>query len=506
MAVRQYVGARYVPKFATPTEWTASTSYEAFTIVTFNNASYTSKVQVPPTVGNPANNPKYWALTGNYNAQVEQYRHETQELSGKYDRLKGGVDKVNSDITKVNGTINTLTGKVDSNTRAISTETTNRTNADKNINDKLNTEISNRTAGDNTLDQKITNEGKAREALSNNLNGLIATRDYNFKNRQFVFLGDSIARGYNGTGYNSTAPMTMVGQLLRCKRFYDFTANRGGFSSETGYSYMNVLTANESQIADKTAITDFVIVGGINDTDKSNLDSTMPALFQYIKANYPNAQILNIDIAYSADKGPGAKQNTADLYAMYSNQNGVAFIDGSAIIPSVLNTLQSDGVHLNDYGSKYVANKVFNCIRTGAPCVNKHISGTCTNNEAKGPGLTADMYINDTTASLKIGFPGGWQALNSKSMTTNGRSSIKLCTLPSNFPNFPTGLRLPRQPVRFWDGSIAMVIGDGLISILNREVYLYIVASTGDGKNYRDITTSSVWLETGFYTFPVIMC
>lgn len=71
---KQYVGARYVPKFASPVEWAPSTFYEALTIVTFNNASYTSKVPVPPTVGNPANNPQYWALTGNYisNDQLEQ--------------------------------------------------------------------------------------------------------------------------------------------------------------------------------------------------------------------------------------------------------------------------------------------------------------------------------------------------------------------------------------------------------------------------------------------------
>lgn len=76
--IKHYVGARYVPKFASPVEWAANTSYEALTIVTFNNASYTSKVPVPPTVGNPANNPQYWALTGNYNALVEQYRQETE--------------------------------------------------------------------------------------------------------------------------------------------------------------------------------------------------------------------------------------------------------------------------------------------------------------------------------------------------------------------------------------------------------------------------------------------
>ena len=79
--VRQYVGARYVPKFADPVAWASGTSYEAMTIVTYNNSSYTSKIPVPATVGNPAGNPDYWALTGNYNAQVEQYRQETETVS-----------------------------------------------------------------------------------------------------------------------------------------------------------------------------------------------------------------------------------------------------------------------------------------------------------------------------------------------------------------------------------------------------------------------------------------
>ena len=114
MAVKQYIGARYVPKFASPIEWAADTSYEALTIVTFNNASYTSKVQVPPTVGNPAKNPQYWALTGNYNSQVEQYRQEVEtsktDLAGQMKQLKTDTEK------------------------AIQTETTNRENADTEIN------------------------------------------------------------------------------------------------------------------------------------------------------------------------------------------------------------------------------------------------------------------------------------------------------------------------------------------------------------------------------------
>ena len=74
-----YVGARYVPKFANPLEWAENTAYEAMTVVSYNNNSYTSKIPVPSTIGNPADNPDYWALTGNYNAQVEQYRQEVEQ-------------------------------------------------------------------------------------------------------------------------------------------------------------------------------------------------------------------------------------------------------------------------------------------------------------------------------------------------------------------------------------------------------------------------------------------
>ena len=101
--IKQYVGARYVPKFASPVEWAADTSYEALTIVTFNNASYTSKVPVPPTVGNPANNPQYWALTGNYNAQVEQYRQETENYNAQVEQYRQDAE---NNLKKIRTCIN----------------------------------------------------------------------------------------------------------------------------------------------------------------------------------------------------------------------------------------------------------------------------------------------------------------------------------------------------------------------------------------------------------------
>lgn len=81
MAVTQYVGARYVPLFADPLEWDKTKAYEPLTIVYHNGNSYTSRQYVP--VGIEVTNTAYWALTGNYNAQIEQYRAEVQRYDAR---------------------------------------------------------------------------------------------------------------------------------------------------------------------------------------------------------------------------------------------------------------------------------------------------------------------------------------------------------------------------------------------------------------------------------------
>ena len=77
----QYVGSRYVPIFADPIEWDIHRSYESLTIVTHDGESYTSKCNVGP--GIDITNERYWAKTGAYNAQVEQYKNAVKDLSSQ---------------------------------------------------------------------------------------------------------------------------------------------------------------------------------------------------------------------------------------------------------------------------------------------------------------------------------------------------------------------------------------------------------------------------------------
>lgn len=94
MAVTQYIGARYVPLFADPIDWDSTKHYEPLTIVYHQGNSFTSKQFVP--TGIDITNTDYWALTGNYNAQVEQYRREVQPFDG---RITANAQAIADEVT-----------------------------------------------------------------------------------------------------------------------------------------------------------------------------------------------------------------------------------------------------------------------------------------------------------------------------------------------------------------------------------------------------------------------
>lgn len=81
----QYIGSRYVPVFGRKgedsIEWDNTGTYEPLTIVLYRGNSYTSRQFVP--VGVEITNQKYWANTGNYNAQIEQYRQEVMAFDAR---------------------------------------------------------------------------------------------------------------------------------------------------------------------------------------------------------------------------------------------------------------------------------------------------------------------------------------------------------------------------------------------------------------------------------------
>ena len=102
MAVTEYIGSRYVPTFADPSEWNSTRTYEPLTIVQHEGNSYTSKQFVP--IGTEITNEDFWAETGNYNAQIEAYRNEVLNIKPTIKVFKTVSDLKNASNLK-NGDI-----------------------------------------------------------------------------------------------------------------------------------------------------------------------------------------------------------------------------------------------------------------------------------------------------------------------------------------------------------------------------------------------------------------
>ena len=86
MSIREYVGARYVLKIyensldPLSADWESNTSYEPLTMVNYNNSSYISRKDVPANIGNPVDNPTYWALSGLYNGQIANLQNQINNI------------------------------------------------------------------------------------------------------------------------------------------------------------------------------------------------------------------------------------------------------------------------------------------------------------------------------------------------------------------------------------------------------------------------------------------
>lgn len=99
---RQYVGARYVPKIMG--EWDKNIPYEPLSIVTYKGNSFTSKIPVPAKVD--IGDETYWVNTGNYNAQIEEYRKETLEAKQLANNTNTDLQAFKKNQTNTNNEIN----------------------------------------------------------------------------------------------------------------------------------------------------------------------------------------------------------------------------------------------------------------------------------------------------------------------------------------------------------------------------------------------------------------
>ena len=250
--VTQYIGARYVPLFANPPQWSSEREYEQLTIVLYQGNSFTSMQYVP--VGIDITNEEFWAQTGNYNAQVEQYRQEVREYTKKIATLENTQTQQGATIETLKSTTENLGNSVNAMNTKVETQGETINVLDGRV-DALDTTVDGIKASDKRklIADRISNaDGKFREHISpdENWQGGCPVGDkyyavYAFsdtKSRVELFnietgdtvttidLGDPTFHGNNMSYYNGELICSGSSKTSRGNLIYFFKVNGGNLS------------------------------------------------------------------------------------------------------------------------------------------------------------------------------------------------------------------------------------------------------------------------------------
>ena len=257
MAVTQYIGSRYVPLFADPIDWDITRAYEPLTIVYYQGNSYTSKQSVP--TGIDVTNETYWAITGNYNAQVEQYRREVQTFDG---RITANAQAIADEVTARMAEDTTIRGLISDLQTDLTAEESARESADT----QLRTDF---TAADTQLRTDFTAADTAINGRIDAATSRITTVEGKvsvLEDPYIAIVGDSFSDG------SSEWPGILAANS-GYKILNGAVAASTFGSNAQGKQFIQQLT-ELSQNANWNKVTHLIVYGGINDWTDLNASAS----------------------------------------------------------------------------------------------------------------------------------------------------------------------------------------------------------------------------------------
>lgn len=411
MATKQYIGSRYVPIFADPIEWDKTLTYEPLTIVIHQGSSYTSRQYVPSGVD--ITDDTYWALTGNYNAQVEQYRREVAsklDTVAHDDTLKGSGTKKDPITINLNHTNQMRDGGNTVYPALMYTEQMQGTGTQRTprgIGFNAGTGLTSYNSDDPNVGSgiKLSDQTNTDIATCKNTSDYVQTR----RKRNFVLLGDSWTVVHNNALYNE------LKRLNPSSKWYNYGIN-GAVVQQLPEM---VSSARSDATLRPDEITDVIIVMGTNNVFWRNLGGyadIMPSpaynAFKAVRDYFPDATIRYFP--------NNSKTLNEGRNALYRNIIDGALSANIGVIPESLYLLAAhinwfngndqEGVqHLSDSGYVKFAQWINNILHGGSPFHSTQYLEFLTINDYTSPtddsSIDNDtLIIKDVTANKTVGY------------------------------------------------------------------------------------------------------
>lgn len=304
--VRQYVGARYVPLFAEPLEWSDTREYEPLTIVTYRGNSYTSMQYVPTSIS--IADTAYWALTGNFNAQVEAYRAEVRAFD----------DRINANAAAINAN----TAAISANTAAIS----------------------------------------ANAAAINANAAAIAQEKTDRTTNVMLAFGDSY-----GVDTISQGPVwcEITANKLQATELHNYCVSGATFNTTKEKNFFVQVDKAISEIKNPEYVKYVGIVGGTNDGSNS-ITNAIVSLVAKINSAFPNAVIgIGLNASKQDILSHGAKQKRIAALNLNGNFTTPVFIDSVVYTQLADGCMMDDNIHPTAKGSNRIGT-LMTCVLKGA--------------------------------------------------------------------------------------------------------------------------------------------
>ena len=467
--VTQYVGARYVPLFAEPLEWDGTRAYEPLTIVLHQGNSYTSRQYVP--VGVEIGDDSFWALTGNYNAQVEQYRREVKSLDGRVTANADAIARetedrtaaVTAEKTRAEGAERTLTAKLGTETvRATEAERTLQANidaektradgAEKTLTAKLNTEMARAAKAERTLQANIDaektraedSEAEIERDLAAETNRASAAEKNNADGIAGINTRISELSTTTPTFVNSASEMTDTSKQYVLVSSGTVHAYIGGAWTDTGIKYVgsgNTVLATGINIYDGDSLNQHPECRDLNTIPPNTI-----YLFSYYKgiSNLPFDESSGLLLTYSHNtaKAPGLATTQIFTVVTGQRQGAVAIrsklLDGWGrwdVINDTPKSIMATGINIYDEDSlnQHPECRDLNTIPPNTIYLFSYYKGisnlpfdessglllTYSQNSTKAPGLATTQIFTVVTGERK-----GAVAIRSKLLDGWGRWGV----------------------------------------------------------------------------------
>lgn len=337
-----YIGARYVPLF--DGEHSDTKTYEPLTIVAKNGNSYTSRTHVP--IGIEITNSKFWALTGNYNAQIEQYRQDVRAFESKISGNKELIDKNIALIEKIDNRL----AQEQSKTQEIANKVEENTD---NINRlTMNTQQQNR---------------ELTEFITSQVEKIAKKTHLTIKDKKFILLGDSYNDGEGGIigrgwGYYFKEWNGVDAHIIqqRAGGFFAVGSENADYPNKKFWEIIEIYGESKSE-EERKSVDYIVCYAGYNDArnDVYDADGIIDSIEKFKKKcdqYFPNAKIVEIPNFNAGALTHWERIKGFDAVCFACQQNGIATYKNAITWFTGRDTyMASDEIHLSDKGYRLAA-------------------------------------------------------------------------------------------------------------------------------------------------------